>query len=108
MNPITVDLPHTLGKAAARARIEQGMGGLTRHLPPGATAQPSWNGDTLNLQVSAMGQDLRTAIDVQDTIVRVQLVLPPALAFFGHAIEAGIRRTGTELLQDKSGGARST
>lgn len=102
MTPLTVDLPHSLGTAEARRRIEQGMGGLTRHLPPGAAVQPSWTGDRLDLAVSAMGQELRAAIDVMDTIVRVQVVLPPALGFFGQLIEAGIRRTGTELLQDRS------
>lgn len=103
MNPISIDLPHRLGAAEAKRRIEQSMGGLTRHLPPGATVQPSWTGNRLDMSVSAMGQDLRTAIDVQDAVVRVQLVLPPALAFFGGAIEAGIRRKGSDLLEDKTG-----
>ncbi len=103
MNPISIDLPHRLGAAEAKRRVEQGMGGITRHLPPGTTVQPSWTGDRLDLAVSAMGQDLRVAVDVQETVVRVQLVLPPALAFFGGAIEAGVRRTGTELLQDRTG-----
>lgn len=103
MNPISVDLPHRLGTAEAKRRVEQGMGGLSRHLPPGAAVQPSWTGNRLDLAVSAMGQDMRAAIDVQETLVRVQVVLPPALAFFGQAIEAGIRRTGTSLLEDKSG-----
>ena len=102
MNPISIDLPHRLGAAEAKRRIEQSMGGLTRHLPPGATVQPSWTGNRLDMSVSAMGQDLRTAIDVQDAVVRVQLVLPPALAFFGGAIEAGIRRKGSDLLEDKT------
>lgn len=101
MSPLTVDLPHQLGKAEARRRIEAGTGGLTRHLPPGATARPSWTGDRLDLAIIFMGQELSAAIDVQEAIVRVSVVLPPALAFFGQAIEAGIRRGGTELLQDK-------
>jgi len=103
MNPISVDLPHSLGAAEAKRRIEQQMGGLTRHLPPGAAVQPSWTGNRLDLSVSVMGQDIRAAVDVQETIVRVQLVLPPALAFFGGIIEAGIRRGGTELLTDRTG-----
>lgn len=102
MNPISVDLPHRLGAAEARRRIERGMGGLTRHLPPGAAVQPSWTGNRLDLSVAALGQDLRAAIDVQEAVVRVQLVLPPALAFLAPMIEAGIRRTGAELLEDKA------
>ena len=53
-----------------------------------------------------MGQEVDARIDVRDALVRVELVLPPALAFFGKAIEAGIRRTGAELLEDRSGERR--
>lgn len=102
MNPISVDLPHQLGAAEARRRIEQSMGGLTRHLPPGATAQPSWTGNRLDLNITAMGQEVRAAVDVLDAVVRVQLLLPAALSFFGHAIEKGVRRAGTSLLEDKT------
>lgn len=98
--PLTIDLPHQLGAAEAKRRIENGMGGLARHLPPGATAQPRWTGNRLDLAVAAMGQELTAAIDVQERIVRVRVVLPPALGFFGQAIEAGIRRTGAQLLED--------
>jgi putative polyhydroxyalkanoate system protein len=100
--PISVDLPHRLGKAEARRRIESGMGGLTRHLPAGAQVQPHWTGDQLHLAVSALGQDLRTRIDVQETVVRVEVVLPPALGFLAGMIEAGVRRGGAELLEDRS------
>jgi putative polyhydroxyalkanoate system protein len=98
MTPISVDVPHNLGAAEARRRIENGTGGLVRHLPAGATAQPRWNGDQLELEVAALGQEVRAKLDVQDTLVRVQLVLPPAVAFLAPMIEAGIRRKGTELL----------
>ena len=104
--PITVDLPHRLGAAEARRRIEGGAGSLAGHMPPGAQVNSRWEGDRLNLDVQAIGQGVKAAIDVQESIVRVSVVLPPALAFFGKAIEAALRRGGTELLEDKSGGRR--
>jgi hypothetical protein len=34
--------------------------------------------------------------------VRVEVVLPPALGFLAGMIEAGVRRGGAELLEDRS------
>ncbi len=100
--PITVDLPHRLGAEEAKRRIAGNMGSLTGHLPAGAKVSSAWDGDRLRLQVGALGQDIDAAIDVEDSLVRVTVVLPPALAFFRKAIEAALRRTGPSLLEDKS------
>jgi hypothetical protein len=102
MTPLCVDLPHKLGRAEARRRIESGTGSLGRHLPAGATVQSGWSGDKLNLAISMMGQEVSAAVDVQDALVRVEIVLPPALGFFRPLIEAGIRRGGEQMLEDKS------
>ena len=102
MTPLTVDIPHKLGRAEAKRRIEQGSGSFTRFLPAGATVEQGWAGDRLDMKLAAMGQELTAAIDVQEAVVRVSMVLPPALSFFRQAIEAGIRQGGTELLEDKS------
>lgn len=102
MSPLSVDLPHNLGRAEARRRIENGTGNIGRHLPAGATVQSGWSGDKLNLAISLMGQDVSAAVDVQETLVRVEIVLPPALGFFRPLIEAGIRKGGEQMLEDKS------
>ena len=96
-----VDIPHKLGAAEARRRIEKGSGGVTRMLPSGSKVEQGWQGDQLNMAVSAMGQQVSAKVDVQEASVRVTLDLPPSLAFFGQMIEAGIRRGGAELLEDK-------
>jgi hypothetical protein len=101
MEPLVVDLPHSLGAAEARRRVESGAGTFTRYLPAGARVEQAWNGDRMELRIAAMGQQLTANLDVQDKLVRVSMVLPAALGFFTQAIEAGIRRSGTELLQDK-------
>ena len=49
-----------------------------------------------------MGQELDAALDIQESLVRVTVMLPPALAFFGKAIEAGLRRSAPALLEDRS------
>lgn len=100
--PISVDLPHRLGAEEAKRRIGANIGGLAAHLPSGAQVRSTWQGDRLNLGVAAMGQEIDAALDIQDSLVRVTVMLPPALAFFGKAIEAGLRRAGPQLLEDRS------
>ena len=103
--PISVDLPHQLGAEEARRRIAGNMDSLKSHLPPGATVSSAWVGNDLKLGVAALGQEIKAAIDVQDRLVRVTVMLPPALAFFGKAIEAGLRKTGPAMLEDRSKGS---
>lgn len=100
--PISVDLPHQLGAEEARRRIAGNMDSLKAHLPPGAAVSSAWHGNDLKLGVAALGQEIKAAIDVQDRLVRVTVMLPPALAFFGKAIEAGLRKTGPAMLEDRS------
>jgi hypothetical protein len=101
--PISVDLPHRLGAAEAKRRIAANIGGLAAHLPAGARVRSGWEGDRMKLAIALMGQDLDASLDVQEKVVRVTMLLPPVLAFFGKAIEAALKRGGTELLEDRSG-----
>ena len=100
--PISVDLPHRLGKEEARRRIASGMGGLEDHIPGAAQVESRWNGDELDLRVAAMGQEVTARIRVEETLVHVDALLPPSLSFFGRAIEAGLRKGGAQMLEDKT------
>ena len=99
--PISVDVPHSLGAEEARRRIANGVGSLKDHIPGAADVRSSWEGDRLGLQIAALGQELDARIDIHDSFVRVEMLLPPALAFFGKAIEAGLKRGGAKMLEDK-------
>ena len=105
-SPISVDVPHRLGAEEARRRIEGGVGRLKSFIPGAAEVRSAWTGDRLGLQIAMMGQEVNAQIEVHESFARVEVLLPPALAFFGKAIEAGIRRTGAELLEDRSAGRK--
>lgn len=100
--PVVVDLPHRLGLEEARRRIERNIGKLTDHIPGGADVRSTWTGNRLDLAVGAMGQQVAARIDVMESIVRLEVALPPALAFFGGMVEGLIRRQGEQLLEDKT------
>ena len=100
--PITVDVPHTLGAAEAKRRIQANIGGLGAKLPAGAQVRPVWEGDRLKLDVTMLGQTAEAELDILDSLVRIKVLLPPALAFFRQAIEAGLRQGGAVLLEDRT------
>ena len=100
--PVSVDLPHRLGAEEAKRRIAANIGNLTDRLPAGAQVRSAWEGDTMKLGINVLGQDVAADIDVRESVVRLTVMLPPALAFFGKAIEAGLRRGAPDLLDDRS------
>lgn len=100
--PVTVDVPHSLGAAEAKRRIQANIGGLGGKLPAGAQVRPVWEGDRLRLDVTMLGQTAEAELDILDSLVRIKVLLPPALAFFRQAIEAGLRQGGAVLLEDRT------
>ncbi|HYD14167.1 MAG TPA: polyhydroxyalkanoic acid system family protein [Allosphingosinicella sp.] len=100
--PISVDVPHNLGAAEARRRIQANLHKLEGKLPAGATVTPAWEGERLRLDVAMLGQQVQANLEVFDTRVTITVLLPPALAFFGEAIRAGLRQSGAALLEDRT------
>ena len=98
--PIEVDLPHNLGKDEARRRIANNVHRLTDHIPGGAQVESGWSGDQLNLRVQAMGESVQSAIDVQETKVRVKVLLPGMLGMFSGLIQGALQKKGSVLLED--------
>ena len=98
--PIEVDLPHSLGKDEARRRIANNVHRLTDHIPGGAQVQSGWSGDQLNLSVQALGDSVQSTIDVEETKVRVRLLLPGLLGMFAGPIQAALQKKGGLLLED--------
>lgn len=98
--PIEVDLPHNLGKDEARRRIANNVHKLQEHIPGGAQVQSGWTGDQLNLDVAAMGQAITATIDVEETKVRMKVLLPPMLGMFSGMIQAALAKKGNVLLED--------
>jgi hypothetical protein len=100
--PLAFDLPHSLGAEEARRRIDSGVGSLKNHIPGGAEVRSAWTGDQLGLQIVAMGQEVNARLDVRETLVHLEMMLPPALAFFAKPIELAMRRGGAAMLEDKT------
>lgn len=100
--PVIIDLPHRLGVEEAKRRMKNGIGKLPDHIPGGGHVESSWDGDRMNLQVAAMGQEVIGHIDVYEKKVTLELTLPAFLALFADKIAGVVRKRGTEMLEDKS------
>jgi hypothetical protein len=98
-DPITVDIPHKLGREAARARIAGGIGKLAGMFPGGGQVEERWEGDTLHFTVSAMGQRVASRLEVHDGHVHAVVDLPPMLALFAAKIREKLASEAPKLLK---------
>ena len=97
---ITVSIPHQLGRAEARRRIEDGFGDFSRHLGGGGLTK-SWTGDRLDFSLQAMGQAITGFLDVADDVVRVEVLLPGFLAMLAGKVKGTLQKEGQLLLEKK-------
>lgn len=97
--PIEVDIPHRLGRDAARARIEGGIGKLASFVPGGTVSEHTWDGDTLVFAVEAMSQRIGARLTVMDDKVHAAFDLPAFLALFADKIRAKLAKDGPKLLE---------
>ncbi|MGX7707590.1 polyhydroxyalkanoic acid system family protein [Methylobacterium sp. Gmos1] len=98
--PLVVVIPHQLGRAEARRRIDDRLGqGRELVQKAGLTMQdPVWDGDTLAFVVGAMGQTVSGTIAVEDEAARVEVRLPLLLGMFSGKVREVIAEKGGQLL----------
>lgn len=100
--PITITIPHQLGRVEARRRIEAGFAKIVNQLPgnTGAGSQ-RWEGDRLTFGVAAVGQTIGGVIDVLDTEVTMELELPGVLGMIASRLKHRLEQVGQLLLTKK-------
>ena len=100
--PLTVTIPHTLGRAEARRRIENGFAKIVDVLPGGAgKCSQRWEADRLVFAVSAVGQSVSGAIEVGESSVVMEIELPGVLGLLAGGLKSRLQKTGRLLLTKK-------
>ncbi len=100
--PLSVRIPHQLGRAEARRRIESGFANIVGQLPGGnGSFSQRWDGDRLTFSVSGMGQTVSGAVEVFDTSVTMDLELPGLLGTLASGLKGRIQKAGQLLLTRK-------
>jgi len=105
MQNLTVSIPHQLGRAEARRRIQEGIGQAKQQYGQ-FVQQPveQWSGDTLDFSCRVMGQPLSGKVFVEDQVVRLEIPLPWPLAMLVGSLKPMIEQEGRKLLgRPKSG-----
>ncbi|WP_380871752.1 polyhydroxyalkanoic acid system family protein [Sphingomonas sp. DBB INV C78] len=97
--PIIVDIPHKVGRAEARRRLDKGLGQLTAFVPGGTIVSRQWDGDKLTFVLEALGQRLTSCLEVFDDKVHAIIDLPPILALAAAKVQAGLVERGKKLLR---------
>lgn len=97
--PITITIPHKLGRTQVRDRIERGTAQLAGVVPGSVLKGHRWDGDVMTFTLEAMGQSVATRIEVMDEAVNATVDLPPVLALFANKIRAKLLATGTKLIR---------
>lgn len=100
--PLTVSIPHKLGKDEALRRIKSGLSGVAgRYAQIFRIEEEIWSGDRLSFRLVALRQTVSGTLDVAEDHVRLEVTLPWLLARLAGGIQSTIRDRGKNLLEKK-------
>lgn len=98
-HPVSIDIPHKLGKAEARDRLDKGVDKIGNYVPGGGKVQHHWVDDTLHFTVAAMGQSIACRVGVFEDKVHADIDLPPVLGLFANKIKGVFGNALPKLLK---------
>lgn len=100
--PLTVSIPHKLGREEALRRIKGGLGSVRNDYAQFVQVNEEiWSGDRLSFSVTALKQNVSGTIDVMENEVKLEVTLPWLLARVAHGIDGLIRKRATLMLEKK-------
>ncbi len=102
--PVTITLSHDLGKEEARRRFEEGFDKIKSSLSGGMMFKftEEWaSEDRLSFTAKGLGQTITGQIDIFPQHVRIEAVLPGALATIAELIAGKVEDQGKILLEKK-------
>ncbi|GGD75890.1 polyhydroxyalkanoic acid system family protein [Croceicoccus mobilis] len=94
-----IEIPHDLGAAEARRRIENGLPKLEQHIPGGGSLDAEWKTETeLAMEIKAMGQKVPVIIHVLDDRLDTHVTIPPFLKMMSGQIGDFVRLSAEKML----------
>lgn len=98
--PLVVSIPHPLGKTEALRRLQSGL----KELPASgliAVEQQPWVDNKMPFVVKAFGQSVPGSLDVEDNLLRLEIVLPPLLQKLWEPLKTAVLGRAKLLLEKK-------
>ena len=100
--PLTVAIPHNLGKEEALRRIQGGLAtARSRFASHLVVREERWTDDHLDFHVAALRQEMKGTIDVGQSEVTLMVELPWVLAVLAEKAKALLTKQGTLMLEKK-------
>jgi len=101
--PVTITIPHSLGREEARRRIAEGFERIGGQFggSAGKALRTDWSGDRMAFDVKAMGQAVTGHVDVGDAAVAMEILLPNMLAAMAGMVKDRVAREGQLMLEKK-------
>jgi len=100
--PLTVTVPHKLGKNEAVRRLRTGLGTIRDkfgHLI--RIDNEAWSGDQLTFHLTVLGQSASGTVQVFEQEALIEVRLPWLLRHLAERAKGLIRKEGTLLLEKK-------
>jgi hypothetical protein len=98
--PVVVTIPHRLGKAEAKRRLQAGFHNVRSNVGESfMVLKDDWAGDHLDFQASLLGQSTTGTVDVSEDHVRLEVQLPWVLAMLADKAKALVKRQGQLMLE---------
>jgi putative polyhydroxyalkanoate system protein len=102
--PISINIPHSLGKDEAKRRIDESFGNLQAQMSGGLglmSFNRQWEGDRLSFSGGGLGQKITGRLDILPDAVQVQVDLPELLAAIADRITGRLQQETKKLLEKK-------
>ena len=96
-----VAVPHALPKDEVQRRMRASTHEIADHIPGGvATVKTSWaSDDVMNIMVSALGQNLKGTVTIEERELVIDVAMPLALSFVEPIIAGAIRQQSAKMLE---------
>jgi hypothetical protein len=98
--PLTVTIPHDLGRAEAAARIRSNFDKVVAQAKPFVSSiEDHWEGDVLNVTVAALGRSFTGRAEALDSAIRIEVDMPPMFGWLKGRVRKVLKRHAPSLLE---------
>ena len=99
MPNLTASIPHQLGRAEAKRRIQDHIGALRQeHGSTFTVLQETWKGDTMDFSATAMGQSISGYLTIDENVIHLNVALPWLLSMLAGTVKQKLEQQVTHLL----------
>lgn len=100
MPNLTISVPHQLGIAEAKRRLDELVSNVQGHSSGMLQrAEQHWDGDTLHFHIAAMGQSISGTAHVAEQTVNLDIALPWMLSLLAGTVKKQVEQQARDLLQ---------